>query len=274
LNRIFRTKAIQNFCSIFDPAVSGGRIDGSCRHRRARRNKAPGGCARPEVSGRSTQAAPMLSLILAAVFWVALHLGAAGPLRPALVARLGEGGYRGLFSGLSAVGLVWLVLAYRGAPYVALWPPAPFAMAAVLVFLGFLLLAYSLGPTNPTQVASERLGEGGLQVAGITRVTRHPMLWAFTLWALAHLLVNGHLAGLLLFGAILVTALNGMVSIDRKRAASLGAAWGDFARRTSRLPFAAILAGRSELNLGELASWRLGLGVALFIAALWLHGFL
>jgi uncharacterized membrane protein len=231
-----------------------------------------GRCARPEALGSSWQAVPMLSLILAALFWVLLHLAVAGPLRPLLVARLGEGGYSGLFSGLSIAGLAWLALAYRGAPYQPLWSPAPFWVAAVLVLLGFVLLAFSLGPGNPTQVGAERLG--ALPVAGITRITRHPMLWAFALWAAAHLAVNGDLAGLLLFGAILVTALNGMASIDRKRAARLGAAWDDFAHRTSRLPFAAILASRGELRLGELAAWRLGVGIVLFVAALWLHGFL
>lgn len=214
----------------------------------------------------------MLSLVLAALFWVVLHLGVAGPLRPVLRSRLGEMGYRGLFSGLSAIGLVWLILAYRDAPYEPLWEPAPFWVPAVLVLLGFVLLAYSLGPSNPTQVGAERLG--ALPVAGITRITRHPMLWAFALWALAHLTVNGHWAGVMLFGAILVTAVNGMVSIDRKRAARLGPAWDDFAGRTSRLPFAAILAGRGQLALGELALWRLGLGIGLYVAALWLHGFL
>lgn len=215
----------------------------------------------------------MLSLALAALFWVVLHLGVAGPLRPVLHARLGEMGYRGLFSALSAAGLVWLALAYRGAPYEPLWSPAPLWVPAVLVFLGFVLLACSLGPTNPTQVGAKPVGDG-LPVFGVTRITRYPMLWAFALWALAHLTVNGHWAGVLLFGAILVTALNGMVSIDRKQAARLGPAWDDFARRTSRLPFAAILAGRGQLAIGELALWRLGLGIVLFVAALWLHGFL
>lgn len=215
----------------------------------------------------------MLSLALAALFWVVLHLGVAGPLRPVLRSRLGEMGYRGLFSALSAAGLVWLALAYRGAPYEPLWAPAPLWVPAVLVLLGFLMLAFSLGPTNPTQVGAKREG-AELPVVGVTRITRHPMLWAFALWAIAHLTVNGHWAGVLLFGAILVTALNGMVSIDRKRAAELGPAWADFARRTSRLPFAAILSGRGELALGELALWRLGAGIALYVAALWLHGFL
>jgi uncharacterized membrane protein len=59
-------------------------------------------------------------------------------------------------------------------------------------------------------------------VYGITRVTRHPRLCGITLWGIAHLLVNGNLAALIMFGALLVTAVNGMVSIDRKRRRALG----------------------------------------------------
>ena len=67
----------------------------------------------------------MVSMILAALYWIALHLGVAGPLRPALAGRLGETGFRGLFSLLSAVGLAWLIFAFRAAPLVPLWGPLP-----------------------------------------------------------------------------------------------------------------------------------------------------
>ena len=151
----------------------------------------------------------MLSLALAALFWVVLHLVVAGPLRPVVAGRVGEMGYRGLFSLLSAAGLVWLALAYRGAPYEPLWPPAPFWVPAVLVFLGFVLLAYSLGPTNPTQVGAERLGPE-LPVAGITRITRHPMLWAFALWALAEIAILATDVAEVLGGALAIKLLLGL----------------------------------------------------------------
>jgi uncharacterized membrane protein len=210
----------------------------------------------------------MASMILAAAFWLVLHLVVAGPLRPLLAARLGEPGFRGMFSLLSAAGLGWLILAYRAAPDVPLWSPLPGAasVALPLTLVAFLLLAYSFG--------ADMLLKDELPVRGITRVTRHPMLWAFALWAVAHLLANGGLADLMLFGAILLTALNGMVSIDRKRQRALGPRWDAFAAQTSRLPFAAILAGRTTLHLEELPPWRGALGVALFAAALWLHGVL
>jgi uncharacterized membrane protein len=215
----------------------------------------------------------MLSMTLAAAFWVALHLLVAGPLRPALAARLGEQGFRGVFSLASAAGLAWLIFAFRAAPYVPLWQPLPGAryVALVLVFLAFILLPFSIAPGNPTLAGADMLLKDRLPVHGMTRITRHPGLWAFALWAIAHLIADGDLAGVLLFGAILVTALNGMVSIDRKRRRALGPAWDEFAAATSRLPFAAIIAGRTRLRLDELSPWRSGIGIALFAAALWLH---
>jgi uncharacterized membrane protein len=216
----------------------------------------------------------MASMTLAALSWIALHLVVAGPLRPALAARLGDAGFRGLFSLLSAAALAWLILAYRAAPFVVLWPPLPGAreIAVVLVLPAFVLLVFSLGATNPTLAGADLLLKDRLPVQGITRITRHPGLCAFALWAVAHLLANGDLAAVLLFGAILITALNGMVSIDRKRRRTLGIAWDAFAAGTSRIPFAAILAGRNHLQLDELPVWRFALSVALFVGALLLHG--
>lgn len=215
----------------------------------------------------------MLSMILAAAFWVALHFLLAGPLRPPLAARLGEQGFRGVFSLASAAGLAWLIFAFRAAPYMPLWPPPAGGryLALVLVFLAFILFPFSIAAGNPTLAGADMLLKDRLPVHGMTRITRHPGLWAFALWAIAHLIVNGDLAGVLLFGAILVTALNGMVSIDRKRRRNLGPAWDEFAAATSRIPFGAIIAGRNQLRLEELSPWRAGVGVVLFAVALWLH---
>ncbi|HYD30209.1 MAG TPA: NnrU family protein [Azospirillaceae bacterium] len=215
----------------------------------------------------------MVPLVAAAAFWIALHLLIAGPLRPALAGRLGEKGFQAVFSILSLIGLVALVLAYRAAPFVPVWEPGRVAVhaAMTLVLVAFLLLVYAVSPSNPTSTAAGVQPAGELPVTGITRITRHPMLWAFTLWAVAHLLANGDLGGILLFGSVLVTALNGMVSIDRKRARRFGATWDAFAARTSRLPFAAILGGRNQLKLGEMSVIRLVMGMVLFAAFLHLH---
>jgi uncharacterized membrane protein len=198
----------------------------------------------------------------------------AGPLRLPLVEKLGERPYRGIFSLLSIAGLGWFIVAYRVAPMVPLWPTVPALgwLAFVLVFLGFLLIVVGIGPMNPTDTHAPRMIDGKLPLYGITRVTRHPRLCGVSLWAIAHLLVNGQLAALFMFGPLLVTAVNGMVSIDRKRRRTLGALWDEFESQTSRLPFAAILNGRTGFELAELKVWQIALTAALFSGVFWLHG--
>ena len=208
------------------------------------------------------------------MFWLGLHLIVAGPLRSPLVAKFGERYFFGIFSLLSIAGLGWLVVAYRMAPYVPLWSTIPALgwLVYVLVFLAFLLVVAGGGPTNPTTTKPSQMIDNKLPVYGITRVTRHPRLCGVSLWAIAHLLINGQLAALLLFGALLVTTLNGMGSIDRKRRRSLGALWDEFEAQTSRLPFAAILTGRTRFELAEFHVWQVALAVALFAGVFWLHG--
>lgn len=215
----------------------------------------------------------MVSIALAAAFWLGLHLIVAGPLRARLVGMLGEGRFRGIFSALTIVGLVWFVFAFRAAPMTPLWPtiPALGYLALVLVFLAFLLVVVGAGATNPTDT-HHRMIDNKVPVYGITRVTRHPRLCGITLWSTAHLLVNGNLAALIMFGALLVTAVNGMVSIDRKRRHALGGRWDEFEKQTSRLPFAAILTGRTRFERAEFHVWQVALAVALFAGVFWLHG--
>jgi len=101
----------------------------------------------------------MTSMSLAAMFRLGIHFIVAGPLRSALVDRLGERYFFGIFSLLSIAGLVWFVVAYRMAPFVPLWPTIPALgwIAFVLVFLGFLLVALGSGPTNPTDTRVPRM---------------------------------------------------------------------------------------------------------------------
>jgi len=63
-----------------------------------------------------------------------------------------------------------------------------------------------------------------------------------------------------------------MVSIDRKRRRTLGARWDAFEKQTSRLPFVAILTGRTRFELTEFRVWQVVLAVALYLGVFWLHG--
>jgi uncharacterized membrane protein len=220
----------------------------------------------------------MLSLIAAAVFFLLIHFGVSGTrLRDLLVATLGAGPYRGLFSIASLAGIVWLAYAYRHAPTVETWGlllglrPAAFAV----VFIGVLLVVIGLASPNPTSVGMEgTIAKGADAVRGVTRITRHPFLWGVALWALAHLAVNGDLASLILFGSLLLLSLGGTASIDAKKRRQLGETWRQFVARTSNIPFGAIAAGRNALGpaLAEIGMVRLLIAVAVYAVIFVLHG--
>lgn len=214
----------------------------------------------------------MLSLSLAAMYFAGLHLGIAGTsVRDRLVATIGTGRYRAVFSAASLAGLIWLVLAYKHAPYIATWGvPQWWKPVAILLMLpAFVLAVLGLHTPNPTAVGME--GLAGRTPEGIVRVTRHPLLTGIGLWALVHLIANGDAASFLFFGSLAVTAFAGTVSIDAKRRRALGSAWESFAAQTSVVPFAAIAAGRTKFNIGEIAPWRWATAIAAYVLFLGGH---
>ncbi len=213
----------------------------------------------------------MLALGLAAVLWVGVHVGIAGTgLRGVLAARLGEGGFRIAFSLLSVVSITLLVMAWQAAETTPLWfAPAWLRwLLAALMLPAFVLFVASLR-RNPTAVGGEALI--GAEASGIQRVTRHPMLWSFAIWAAVHLLGNGDTASVVFFGAFLVTALAGMPSIDAKLARRRPEAWARLSATTSILPFGAIAAGRNRLALAEIGWVPPVAGLVAWAALLHLH---
>lgn len=216
------------------------------------------------------------SLVFAAIAWVVVHIGVAGTgVREAIVARIGQRAFRGLFVVASFVLLGWLIHAYAAAgPVRQLWiAPRWLVLGLMLLMLpALLLLVCSLSMPNPTSVRGGHALEAPDPASGILRITRHPMLWSFALWAIAHMFPNGDFASLVLFATILITALYGMPSIDRKRAARDPQGWAAFAAKTSILPFGAILSGRNRLVPSEIGLWRVGVALAAWVVLFLLHG--
>jgi uncharacterized membrane protein len=220
----------------------------------------------------------MLWLIAASSFFLLIHFGVSGTrLRDVLAARLGAGPYRGAFAVASVVGIVWMTRAYRRAPAVDLWGQLiglrPLAFALVLI--AFLFVGIGLATPSPTRVGMEtKLAQGTETVRGIVRITRHPFLWGVGLWAFVHLIVNGDLASVILFGSLLVLALGGTVSIDAKRRRSFGDQWSRFIQTTSNVPFAAIVAGRNQLRpaLREIGILRPVIAIAAYALFFVFHG--
>jgi uncharacterized membrane protein len=79
---------------------------------------------------------------------------------------------------------------------------------------------------------------------------------------------------LVLFSTFLVVAVVGTTSIDHKRRRRYGSNWDAFARKTSNLPFAAILSGRNELRIGEIGAWRIALALGVYAGMVLAHPWL
>ncbi len=210
-------------------------------------------------------------LLMAAAFWFVTHHSlASGLMRARLVAGLGANGFRIFYSILSVLALVLLARAWGAADAVPIWTtPAWLRLVLALIMLpAFLFFAAGL-LRNPTGIGGE--GLVGQQIRGIQRITRHPVLWSFALWALVHLIGNGDLASVIFFGTFAISAFIGMPSIDRKLAARAPEAAARLQAATSILPFGAIMAGRNRLVLAEIGWLAPALAVIGWAAMLHFH---
>ena len=202
--------------------------------------------------------------IFASAF-VLTHLALSHPLREPLARRLGPRGFSAAYSAVSLATFVPMVLARRNAgPEAPLWVLGEWAwiVAALLMWLGSVLFVGSFR-RNPAML---QVGAGRVRIgepAGVFRITRHPMMWGFALWAVAHLLVHSEPSAAIIALAILVLAIAGSLGQDRKKQRQLGEAWITWERRTSFVPF-----GRGLHWPGTFAV--IG-GTLLFLLATWLH---
>jgi len=205
-------------------------------------------------------------LALAAFLWFGIHAFVAGSgLRWVLVKRLGEAAFRGVFALLSLASLLFLIQAYRKAPFYPLWfaPKAIHWLPLAIMPLALVLLVGAFSVPNPTAAGAEKVLQRTDAARGVLRITRHPFLWGVALWSAAHLLVAGHVAAILFFGSLCATALRGTSSIDDKRRHTNRAEFSRYAEVTSNVPFAAVVLGKNRLVWSEL--WVPALIAALLV---------
>ncbi|MGE0180067.1 MAG: NnrU family protein [Sphingomonas sp.] len=191
---------------------------------------------------------PTVGLALATLAFVGTHLAMSHPLRAALVARLGERGFLGLYSLVSFATLGWMILVWRGTvASEPLWlaPPWWWPLASALMLIASILLVGSLlgNPAFPNP------GAGAREIPpprGVFAITRHPMNNSFILWALVHISLLGSARNLIVAGGILILAVAGSIGQDRKKARLLGEPWRGWQAQTSFLPFAALTRGRAR----------------------------
>lgn len=216
----------------------------------------------------------MLQLILASLFFLSLHFGvAATRLRLQMIEKFGPVPYRIAFASLALLGLLWLVFAWRQAPYIPLWgQPALFRyLAIVLMPLPFYFVIAGITTKNPARLGQESALTEDFEPVGVLRISRNPMLWGIALWAGLHLLANGDLAALIFFGTFLALSVLGSFDIDRKRLAQVGERWQRYMEQTSNVPFLALIKGKQKLSWAELGWWQVLLALILYGGLLHAH---
>jgi uncharacterized membrane protein len=212
-----------------------------------------------------------------AAAYAAFLLSHAIPMRPGikagLTSALGPRGYLAGYVVVSVAMLAWLIHAAGRAPYVPLWGFAPWQawVPNLAMPLVCLLAAFGLAAPNPLSFGGSGTSGFDPDRPGIAGVARHPVLWALALWAGAHLVPNGDLAHVILFGGFVVMALVGMRAIDRRNRRRSGREeWQRLAARTSAFPLSALASGRwRPRGLPDIR--RVGIAVLVWATLLALH---
>ena len=145
----------------------------------------------------------MYILISGIIIFFGMHLlPGLVAFRRKLITGLGENVYQGLFAVVSLVGFVLIIVGKSKANFQPVYDPPSWTVhiAAVLMVISFIFLASAYMKSN------------------IKRFTAHPMLWGVTFWSCAHLIANGDLASILLFGSFGIYSLYDMYSANKRGA--------------------------------------------------------
>lgn len=186
----------------------------------------------------------MALLIFGLIVFLGLHLLPSLPnLRASLVRRLGENGYKGVFTLVSLASLALTIWGYAQAPFVEVWSPPTWTrhLAALLMAVAVIVLVAAYVPGR------------------IKRTLKHPMLVAIKIWAAAHLLANGDLASMLLFGGFLAYAVLDRILVKRR-----GARVAPLAANAMRNDAIAVVAGLGLYMAIVMWLHRLVIGVPVF----------
>jgi uncharacterized membrane protein len=210
-----------------------------------------------------------LLLLASAGAFVGTHFILSHPLRGPLVGALGEKGFLALYSVVAFLTLGAMAWAYPRTPDTApLWPVGDglWALATVLMLAASVMLLGSL-VRNPAMPGAANAASA--EARGVFGITRHPMLWAFAIWGVVHILVYPVTKNIIVAVAIIVLSLAGAALQDRKKARLDPQGWKAWESRTSYWPFAAIAQGRARF--GGFGAHALGGGLVVWLLATWAH---
>jgi uncharacterized membrane protein len=191
------------------------------------------------------------------------------PVRQPLVARLGEQAFRGLYSLVAFATFIPLVWTYAHGKHTGplLWaiPMTPVLRWLVYTGMGLALVLLVASFAQPSPAA---VRPGKAAPKGVLRVTRHPLMMAFALFGLVHLIPNGFASDVVFFGGFPVFALLGAWHQDQRKLALDPGGYQAFHATTPFLPFT----GRDTIaGLREMSPIVIGVGIAATVIVRYFH---
>lgn len=207
-------------------------------------------------------------LIVAVSLFVGGHELLSHPLRAPLVKAVGPGVFTLIYSVVALGSLGWAVQVWKAIPPNRLWQaPVPvYWLAILLMLVAAILFVGSVTAPNPALMG---MPAGG-NPRGVQRITRHPMMWSFAIWAMVHITLSADSRTIVLASGILTLALFGAWMQDGKKRAAVSG-YAEHMANTGFVPFGAQLRRRqpwSAANPGLVAGFG---GLVLWGGLLWAH---
>lgn len=206
----------------------------------------------------------LINLIAANAAFVGTHFIMSHPLRAPMVKAFGAMGFQIVYSIVSIATLAWVYFAFKGAPSADLPGSGEigWAVATLITLPAMVLFAGSLmgNPALPTPQAD---AQARAEPKGVFKVTRHPMMWGFALWALSHIVLYWSWRTMVTALAMGILALVGARLQDKKKEVLMGDAWQQWESKTSFWPRWGALFGAGAVP------WALG--IVFFALFSWLH---
>jgi uncharacterized membrane protein len=208
--------------------------------------------------------------------FIASHLIISSSMvRARLISAVGDQPYRGIYSLVAAATLGPLIyefarnkhagpiLWYLRAVAPIRWLTWILMLAALILFVGSFI--------NPNPGGMAAAGGGSTEPRGILKITRHPSFVAFSLFGIAHILMNGWAGDVIFFGMFPALGIIGGMHQDQRKILELGERYRAFIAKTSFMPFAALISGRVKWTSADTPWAAIGAGAVLTVAIVALH---
>ena len=205
-----------------------------------------------------------LLLAAASIMFVGSHFLMSHPLRMHMVRKFSANGFLGIYSLVSFATFGWMLLEFGRAPKGdALWPAsdAVWIVASVLTLVAAVLFSGSFIRNPALPGVPDALA--GQAPFGVFKATRHPMMWGFALWGVAHILVAPRIDNFIFAGSLVFLAIVGSKAQEIKKRKLMGAQWDGWLRITQ---FAVHPVALFQVGIGPWIA-----GIILWAAATWAH---